>query len=49
MIDVSSFYALYSFHLNISHFINEEMLKREVLIAQKRVKKMIKIRKTLLE
>jgi hypothetical protein len=49
MIDVSSFYTLYDFHLNTGHFINEEVLKREVLIAQERVEEMIKIRKTLLE
>jgi hypothetical protein len=33
MIDVSSFYALYGFHLNIGYFINEKVLKREVLTA----------------
>jgi hypothetical protein len=49
MIDVSLFYALYGFHLNIGHFINEKMLKEEVLIAQERVKEMIKMRKTLLK
>jgi hypothetical protein len=33
MIGVSSFYALYGFHLNIGHFINKEVLKEEVSIA----------------
>jgi hypothetical protein len=49
IIGVSPFYALYGFHLNIGHFINKEMLEREVLTAQERVKKMIEIRKTLLK
>jgi hypothetical protein len=49
MIDVSSFYALYGFHLNIGHFINKEVLKREVLTTQERVEEMIKMRKTLLK
>jgi hypothetical protein len=49
MIDISSFYALYGFHLNIGHFINEEVLRGEVSIAQERVKKMIEMRKTLLK
>jgi hypothetical protein len=48
-IDVSLFYALYDFHLNIGHFINEEMLKKEMLIAQERVEEIIEMRKTLLE
>jgi hypothetical protein len=47
--DVSSFYALYGFHPNIGHFINEEMLEGEVPIAQERVEEMIEMRKTLLE
>jgi hypothetical protein len=49
IIDVSPFYALYGFHPNIGHFINEEVLRREVLIAQERVEKMIKMRKMLLK
>jgi hypothetical protein len=49
IIGVSSFYALYSFHLNIDHFINKEVLEGEVLTAQERVKEMMKIRKTLLK
>jgi hypothetical protein len=49
MTGVSSFYTLYGFHFNTGHFINKEMLKREVLIAQKRVEEMIEMRKTLLK
>jgi hypothetical protein len=49
MTDVSSFYALYGFHPNIGHFINKEVLRGEVLIAQEKVKEIIKMRKTLLE
>jgi hypothetical protein len=49
IIDVSSFYALYDFHLNIGHFINKEVLEGEVPIAQERVEEMMKMRKTLLE
>jgi hypothetical protein len=49
MIDVSSFYALYGFHPNIGHFINKEVLKKEVPTAQERVKEMMEMKKTLLE
>jgi hypothetical protein len=33
MTGVSPFYALYGFHSNTGHFINEEVLRGEVLIA----------------
>jgi hypothetical protein len=49
MTGVSPFYALYGFHPNIGHFINEEVLEREVPTAQERVEEMIEMRKTLLE
>jgi hypothetical protein len=47
IIDISSFFALYNYYLNVGLFIKEEVLKSDVLIARERGGEIIMIHKTL--
>jgi hypothetical protein len=47
IIDISLFFTLYNYHLNMRLFIKEEVLKSDVLIARERGEEIMIIHKTL--
>jgi hypothetical protein len=47
IIDVSPFFALYSYYLNVGLFIKEKVLKNDVLITRERGEEIIIIYKIL--
>jgi hypothetical protein len=47
IIDISLFFTLYNYHLNMRLFIKEEVLKSDVLTARERGEEIMIIHKTL--
>jgi hypothetical protein len=47
IIDVSSFFALYSYYLNIGLFIKKEVLKSDILTARERGEEIVIMHKIL--